>query len=90
MTTRVAGQDVTTKILRLRGVAGIDGASAQDLPEGARRLLAIHVRTLGANQSQDYIVNTALAAQWMATHHVPDDIKPPESGNSHSGCTSIS
>lgn len=90
MATRVAGRDVTSKVLRLRGIAGIEQASAQDLPEGARRLLAIHVRKLAANQSQDYIVNTTLAAQWMATHPVPDDIKPPESGTSHSGCNSIS
>ncbi len=90
MTARIAGRDVTSKVLRLRGIAGIEGASPQDLPEGARRLLAIHVRKLAANQSQDYIVNTTLAAQWMATHPVPADIKPPESGNSHSGCSSIS
>ena len=86
--SRLGGGDATNNVVRLRGVQGID--EAQDLPEGAKRLLQIHVRTLGADEPSDYIVNTTLAAKWMATHHVPDDVKPPASGNSHSGCNSWS
>jgi hypothetical protein len=85
MSARIAGQDVTTRILRLRGIAGIEEAPA-DLPEGARRLLAIHVRTLDPNQPHDYIVNTALAAQWMAAHPVPADIKTSDNGSHRQHC----
>jgi hypothetical protein len=89
VTTRIGGRDVTSKVLRLRGLAGIQ--QAQDLPEGARRLLEIHVQKLDKDESHDYIVNTALAEQWMASHPpVPDDVKPPTSGNSHAGCSAVS
>lgn len=89
VTARIGGRDVTSRVLRLRGLAGIQ--QAQGLPEGARRLLEIHVQKLDQNQSHDYIVNTALAEQWMASHPpVPDDVKPPESGSSHSGCSALS
>lgn len=86
--SRLGGGDATNNVVRLRGVQGID--EAQDLPEGAKRLLQIHVRTLGADEPSDYIVNTTLAAKWMATHHVPDDVQPPKSENTHSGCNSWS
>ena len=85
VTTRVGGRNVTSKVLRLHGLAGIQ--QARDLPEGARRLLEIHVQKLGPNESHDYIINTELAAQWMASHpHVPDDIQPP-SGSSRQSCS---
>ncbi|HEV7839276.1 MAG TPA: hypothetical protein VGO75_14510, partial [Gemmatimonadaceae bacterium] len=44
VTMRMAGRDASTKVLRLRGLAGIE--QTQDLPEGAKRLLQIHVRAL--------------------------------------------
>ncbi len=85
VTTRIGGRDVTTKVLRLRGLAGIE--QAQGLPDGARRLLAIHVRTLDPNQPHDYIVNTELAEQWMAAHKVPDDIKTSDGGSHRQHCS---
>lgn len=73
---RVGGQDATGKVLRLRGMAAID--AAQGIPDGAKRLLQVHVRTLNAGDVQDYIVNTELAERWIAAHPVADDIKPPQ------------
>jgi hypothetical protein len=84
VTTRIGGRDVTGKVLRVRGLAGIQQASG--IPDGARRLLEIHVQKLDPNESHDYIINTELAAQWMASHPpVPDDIQPP-SGSSRESC----
>ncbi|HEY3746987.1 MAG TPA: hypothetical protein VGL17_12125 [Gemmatimonadaceae bacterium] len=83
VTTRIGGRDVTTKVLRVRGLAGLQQASG--IPEGARRLLEIHVQKLDPNESHDYIINTELAAQWMASHpHVPDDIQPPSASTRES------
>ena len=86
LTARVGGSEVTGKVLRLRGLAGIEQAAG--LPDGARRLLEIHVRTLDPNESHDYIVNTELAEQWMQTHPpVPDDIKPSDGGSHRQSCS---
>jgi hypothetical protein len=88
-TRRVAtvyqGQPVSATLLHLRGLDGIE--QAPGLPDGVRRLLELHVRTLPKGASDHYIVNTELAAQWAATHDVPDDIKPTDvDKNTHSGC----
>lgn len=83
VTTLVGGRKVTGQVLRVRGLAGIQQAAG--IPEGARRLLEIHVQKLNPNESHDYIINTELAAQWMASHpHVPDDIQPPSGSNRES------
>ena len=84
-TTRVAGRDVTGKVLRLRGFTGIQ--QAQGLPDGAKRLLEIHVRTLDPDQSHDYIVNTELAEQWIQTHPVPADIKSSDASSNRESCS---
>jgi hypothetical protein len=85
VTSRVGGKNVTGRILRLRGLSGIE--QAPGLPEGARRLLEIHVRTLDPNQPHDYIVNSDLAEQWMQTHPVPADIKTSDNGSHRQHCS---
>ena len=85
VTVGLPGQRVTGKILRLRGLSGIESASG--LPDGARRLLEIHVRTLDPGQPHDYIVNTELAEQWMQAHPVAADIKASDAGHSRQSCS---
>jgi hypothetical protein len=75
---RVGGQNVTRKILHLRGLNDIEQADMSDLPEGAQRLLLMHIGKIAADQSDHYIVDAELAAEWLKTHPVPDHIKPPE------------
>ena len=82
LTSVIQGRSTSGTILHLRGLDGIERAPG--LPDGARRLLEMHVRTLKAGESDHYLVNTALAQQWIAAHPVPADVKPPESGGS--GC----
>ncbi|HEY0365466.1 MAG TPA: hypothetical protein VGC73_03270, partial [Pyrinomonadaceae bacterium] len=79
------GREATGKIVRLRGLSGIEQST--DLPEGAKRLMEIHVRTLDPNQPHDYIVNTELAQQWMLAHPVPADIKPSDGGSHRQHCS---
>lgn len=86
ITTGVGGRNVTGRVVRLRGIAGIDAATGI-IPEGAQRLLAIHVRTLDPGQSHDYIVNADLAAQWINAHPVPADIKTSGDGPSRQHCS---
>ena len=86
ITAGVGGRNVTGKVVRLRGVSGIDAATG--IPEGAKRLLAVHVRTLDPGEPHDYIVNTELAAQWMQTHPpVPADIRPSDKGSDRPHCS---
>jgi hypothetical protein len=74
-------------VIHLRGLDGIE--QAQGLPQGARDLLAMHVRTLPPGESNHYIVNKQLADEWIRTHPVPPSAKP-RSSDSHAGCHSFS
>jgi len=86
MTAAIAGRTVTGTILHVRGLDGIE--QAPGLPDGARRLLKMHVRTLAPGESDQYIINLDLANAWLSTHAVPDDIQPAdEDHNTHSGCS---
>ena len=85
VTVGLPGHTVTGKVVRLRGIAGIESASG--IPDGARRLLAIHVRTLDPGQPHDYIVNTELAEQWIQSHPVAADIKASDAGHSRQSCS---
>ncbi|MEX1185173.1 MAG: hypothetical protein WEA80_01110 [Gemmatimonadaceae bacterium] len=85
LTTVVAGQNVTRKVLRLRG---LDDIEQSELPDGAKRLLLMHMGTIAADQSDQYIVNPDLAEEWMRTHPpVPSHIKPPEKKKESQGCS---
>lgn len=84
----VQSSGVNSHVVRVRGLAGIQQATS--LPEGARELLLMHARTLGAGELDDYIVNTQLAEEWMMTHPAPASAKAATSGNSHTGCKAIS
>src|ERR1700682_5479752 len=77
-------------VAHVRGVDGLE--QVQGLPEGVKNLLAIHVRTLPAGESDHYIINVAQAQQWIATHPIPSDVKPTavKTGAGHSGCNSFS
>lgn len=86
---RSGGRTGTAQILHLRGLEGIQ--KAQGLPDGARRLLAMHVQTLRPGDPNHYMVNTQLAEEWIRAHPVPADIKPRDSGSdSHAGCHALS
>ena len=81
----VSGRTVSGSVIEIHGLDGIE--KAPGIPDGARRLLEMHVRTLRPGQSTTYIVNTQLAASWIAAHPVPPDVKPADGGgDSHSGC----
>jgi hypothetical protein len=86
ITAVVGGRNVSGTILHLRGLDGIE--KAPGLPEGARRLLKMHVRQLQPGESDHYIVNLDLANAWFQTHTVPADIQPvDENASTHSGCS---
>lgn len=88
VTTLVAGQNATGKVLLLRGLADIERADTTDLPEGAKRLLLIHVGKIPADQSDQYIVNTQLAQEYMKSRPaIPADIQPPEKKKEKKGCS---
>ena len=88
-TRTVSGGSGSATLLHLRGLDAIE--QAQGLPDGARRLLAMHVRTLPAGDSNHYIVNPQLAQEWALTHPVPPSVKPSDTGgDGHSGCKSFS
>jgi hypothetical protein len=88
VTTLVAGQNVTGKILHLRGLSDIEKADPADLPEGAKRLLSLHVGKIAAAESDHYIVNTELAEEWFKTYGpLPDHIQPPEKKSKSKGCS---
>ncbi|HLB88295.1 MAG TPA: hypothetical protein VJK29_11640 [Terriglobales bacterium] len=76
------------EIIHLRGVDGIE--RAQRIPEGARNLLLMHVRTLPPGESNHYIVNRQLAEEWIKAHPVPPSVKPSDTGGGHTGCNSFS
>lgn len=85
LTTEVKGQMVTAKVLQLRG---LDDIEKSELPEGAKRLLLMHMGTIAADQSAQYIVNPELAREWMSSHPpVPPNIRPPEKKSGSQGCS---
>ena len=80
MTTRtveanVGGRRTRTQMLHLNGR---DAIRSSGLPPGARNLLEMHVRKLRLHDSQYYLVNPELAAQWAAAHPEAADIKPKD------------
>jgi hypothetical protein len=87
LTAVVAGQNVAGRAVHLRGLSDIEQADESLLPEGAKRLLLIHVGKTAANESDHYIVNTRLAAEWALTHDVPAHIRPPPKPSSGRGCS---
>ena len=81
----VRGRNTSAPVLHLRGLDGIE--KAPGLPDGARRLLEMHVRTLRPGEPDHYMVNVQLAEQWIKAHPVPPDIKPADKGgDDHTGC----
>lgn len=87
ITARVRAASLSKRILQLNGRQGIDGSN---LPDGARRLLAMHVRKLPLHASQYYFVDADAAAQWAATHVVPADIAPRPANENSSDCGTVS
>jgi len=86
-TTRTLGAGgASVRVVHIRGVDGIE--QAQGIPEGVRRLLALHVRTLPKGESDHYVVNIQQAMEWAKTHDVPADLQPTDvkTGDGHSGC----
>src|SRR5947208_2549379 len=75
----VTAKSTSAQLIHVRGIAGI--RQAQGIPEGARRLLEMHARTLRPGESNHYMINPQLAADWIRTHPVPDDIKPTDTSN---------
>lgn len=84
---RVAGRNVSARILHLNGRQGIESSG---LPDGVRRLLGMHVRKLPRTASQYYLVDPTLAAQWAATHPVPPEIEPKDENEDDSDCGTVS
>lgn len=74
ITAMVGGRSRSTSVLHLRGKRAVE--EAPGLPDGARRLLLMHIGTVPRDQSDHYIVNVALAEEWVRTHPVPDYVKP--------------
>ena len=77
-------------VAHVRGVDGLE--QVQGIPEGVKNLLAIHVRTLPAGESDHYVINVAQAQEWIKTHPIPSDVKPTDvkTGDGHSGCHVVS
>lgn len=76
VTAQVAGRQVTSSVLYLRGLKAV--SEAPDLPPGTKRVLEMLVRRVPLGQSDHYIVDTRLAREWIAAHPVPDKVKPTE------------
>jgi len=72
----IGGKTVTATVLHLRGLKAIE--QAPGLPDGARRLLEMHVKTIPPGGPDHYIVNTQLAQEWVAAHPVPDYVQPTQ------------
>jgi hypothetical protein len=88
VSARLQGRNLSAQLLHLNGRQAIDNNTS--LPDGARRLLGMHVRKLALHESQYYIVHPQLAAQWAATHPIPPDIKPKEANDDDSDCGTVS
>src|SRR5204862_4544410 len=63
---------------------------ASGLPLGARNLLEMHVRKLKLHDSQYYLVNPELAAQWAAAHPEAESIKHKDAADAKSECGTAS
>lgn len=74
--TTVNGRSVNKQLMVLNGRQGIENAPG--IPDGARRLLGMHVRKLNLNDSAVYFFDPQVAAEWLATHPVPPDMEPRE------------
>jgi hypothetical protein len=84
---RVNGASVTRPLVVLNGRDGIENAPG--IPDGARRLLGMHVRKLNLSESTVYFFDPAVAQAWLATHEVPPGIEPQDeesNDNDDSGC----
>jgi hypothetical protein len=89
LTAAVNGNSTNAHVEHIRGLDGIQ--QAQGLPDGVKELLMMHIKTLPAGESDDYIVNTDLAAQWAKTHPVSAAVKKAaQDTDSHTGCKSFS
>jgi len=89
LTATLNGKSASAHITRIHGLDGIQ--QAQGLPDGVKELLLMHVKTLGAGESDGYIVNTDLAAEWARTHPVSATVKKAaQDTDSHTGCKSFS
>lgn len=71
----VGGRRTERTITHVRGVNGIRNSR---LPDGAKRLLEMHVRKLKIDEATYYLVDEQLAREWAATHEVPPEVKPKE------------
>jgi hypothetical protein len=71
----VGGRRTERTITHIRGVNGIRNSR---LPDGAKRLLEMHVRKLKMDEAQYYLVDEQLAQEWAARHPVPPEVKPKE------------
>jgi hypothetical protein len=72
----VNGRSVNKQLVVLNGREGIENAPG--IPDGARRLLGMHVRKLNLSDSTVYFFDPEVATQWLATHPVPDSVKPKD------------
>ncbi len=89
LTATVNGKSTSAHITHIHGLDGVE--QAQGLPDGVKELLLMHVKTLGAGESADYMINTDLAAEWAKTHPVSAAVKKvAQDTDSHTGCKSFS
>lgn len=89
LTTTSNGKSSTANVMHLRGLDGIE--AAQGLPDGVKEILMMHVKTLGAEQSDHYLINVDLANEWAKTHPVSASVKQAaQESDSHTGCHSFS
>jgi len=87
VTAKFGGRETTASLLHLNGRDAIDKSN---LPEGPRNLLGMHVRKLKEKDSQYYIVNPQLAAQWAAEHPQAEKYKPKKEKEDDSECGKVS
>lgn len=84
VTASVNGQTVSSQILHIRGLDGIRQALAQGLiPQTVADILAMHVQTLPAGESNHYLVNPQLALAWSQTHKEPPSLVGAANSNSN-------
>jgi hypothetical protein len=70
----IGGKRTTGTVLHMRGKTAVDQNTS--LPDGAKRLLQMAVRTVPLGESDHYIVNVQLAQDWVKAHPVPEYVKP--------------
>ena len=84
---RINGRSVSARVLHVNGPNGVRNAP---IPDGARRLLEMHMRKLPQGASHYYLIDPQAAAAWIATHPVPPEIKPKEPPSDDSDCGELS